>query len=412
MPETPEIKNLVEDINKAIAEVKTLQTDKKADENRFEKVTQDLAAMGEKMQKMQDDKKAADELIEKMQAAMARTPGGDKAKNEELIAKHGQMFDRFLRDGTFPEGVKLTEGGLEIRALSTESDPDGGFLVRPEFANFIISRIFETSPLRQVANVMTGSAKSLSFLIDDDEVEANRTGEDGASSNTGTPDTGEREIFAHKYDAEPQSTVEMLEDAALNVEQWLQGKAGDKISRLENADFVNGTTKVRGFLTYPKWAVAETYERGKIEQIALGDANNLTGDGLIDLQNSLIEAYQPSAVFLMKRSSYGKALKLKAATSGDYLFSPTFLRDGQGNLELLGKPVRFMNDMPAVGAGALAVAYGDFKRGYTIYDRRGLIVIRDIYTNKGRVKFYVSKRTGGDVTCFDSIKLGKVATSV
>ena len=78
-------------------------------------------------------------------------------------------------------------------------------------------------------------------------------------------------------------------------------------------------------------------------------------------------------------------------------------------MQLLGKPVIFMDDMPAVAANALSVVYADFSVAYTIADRVGIQVLRDPYTNKGFVTYYTTQRVGGDVTNFDGIAIGKVA---
>jgi len=73
----------------------------------------------------------------------------------------------------------------------------------------------------------------------------------------------------------------------------------------------------------------------------------------------------------------------------------------------LGKPVVFMDDMAAVAANSLSVAYGDFRQGYTIVDRLGLRIVRDNITQPGFVKFQVFRRVGGAVTSFDSFKILK-----
>ena len=72
---------------------------------------------------------------------------------------------------------------------------------------------------------------------------------------------------------------------------------------------------------------------------------------------------------------------------------------------LLGYPVTEAEDMPGVGSGANAIAFGDFKRFYLIVDRAGLRVLRDPYSAKPYVLFYTTKRVGGGVQNFDAIKL-------
>ena len=71
----------------------------------------------------------------------------------------------------------------------------------------------------------------------------------------------------------------------------------------------------------------------------------------------------------------------------------------------------FAEDMPALAANSLSLAFGDFQDGYTIVDRLGIRMLRDPYTDKPNVKFYTTKRVGGDVVNFDAIKLMKFATT-
>jgi len=58
-----------------------------------------------------------------------------------------------------------------------------------------------------------------------------------------------------------------------------------------------------------------------------------------------------------------------------------------------------------------SVALADWKKGYTIVDRKGIRIIRDGLTQKPYVMFYITKRVGGSVVDFNAIKLLKVATS-
>ena len=62
-------------------------------------------------------------------------------------------------------------------------------------------------------------------------------------------------------------------------------------------------------------------------------------------------------------------------------------------------------------AGANAIAFGDFRAGYTIAERPDLRVLRDPFSAKPHVLFYATKRVGGDVSDFAAIKLLKFAVS-
>jgi HK97 family phage major capsid protein len=398
MSDLVEIKGLVEKVNETLvplrAEVDALKSRDVIDQAKLDKMAADVTA---KMQALNDAQAKELAAIKAAQVGALTKPGGDSVETKGKL-------DEFLRK----EGVK---GQMEIRAMSTDSNPDGGYLVLPEMSNTVVSRIFETSPLRLVANVEITGSKSRTFLIDDDEGTAEWAGEKAAATED-TPDVGELEIVAHNVRAKMNATADMLADAYVDLAGWLVNKGADKIARTENTAFFtgNGVSKPRGLLTYSAWASAGTYERDKIEQVASGGASSITADGLIGAQASLKEGYQARATWLMKRASYGDVLKLKG--SDQFYFGPMLLKDGQAQITLLGKPVIFCDDMQANGTGNnLAIAYGDFARGYTILDRVGLQVLRDPYTAHPYTIFHLTRRTGGAVTNFDAIKLVKIAAS-
>ncbi len=76
---------------------------------------------------------------------------------------------------------------------------------------------------------------------------------------------------------------------------------------------------------------------------------------------------------------------------------------------LIGLPVYEVADMPIPDKNSLSIALADFKAAYKIVDRMGVRILRDPYTFKPFVKFYTTKRVGGDVTNFEAIKLLKLA---
>lgn len=360
-----------------------------------------------KFQKMADAVTAQMADLQAKQAKLEAAASRMEAPGEAKDAGKKEL-DGYLRGGTAPDGVKVTSEGLEIRAMRTDSQPDGGFLVRPALANFVIDRIFETSPVRRLANVITMGTKSIDVLIDDNEAGARWVAEGPSGGETATPQLGQKSIVAHKMEADPKLTTEQIEDSYLDVEGWLGQKVVDRFTRLENTAFVtgDGVGKPRGFTTYPAWTVAGTYERDKIEQINSGAATSVAIAGMIATQNALKEPYQAGASWAMKRTTFGAVLQLKS--TDNYHFLGLTVAPGNQNVEMriLQKPVTFMDDMAATGSGgAILAAYADWRRFYTVADRVGIQVLRDPFTNKGFITLYTYKRTGGDVTSFDAGKL-------
>lgn len=356
----------------------------------------------EKDDKLQGRINALEAELKRVETTHARTPNGTEegTKSDPYHA----AFLKFVRkgDNALTPEERTT---LEQKALSVNSDPDGGYFVSPAMSARVSTVLFETSPVRQVSTVETISTDSLEGFYDGDEASASWVSEEGTRSETDTPEIGKWYIPTHEIYAEPRATQKVLDDAARDLEAWLSSKVADKFARTENAAFVNGTGvgRPRGFLTYGAGTT-----RGTIEQIVTGAAANFTADGIIDLVYSLKSGYRQGAVHVMNRASVSEVRKLKGSDN-NYLWQPG-LAGGQPST-LLSYPIVEMEDMPDVGANALAAAFGNFRIAYTIVDRQGVRVLRDPYTAKPYVKLYTTKRVGGDVINFEALKIAKCATS-
>lgn len=304
-------------------------------------------------------------------------------------------------------------GAEEVKALSAGSDPDGGYAVTPDMSGRIAQLVRETSPMRQVANVVVIGTDALEGINDLNEATSGWVGETETRSETTAPKIGEYRIPVHEQYAEPRATQKLLDDALFNVEDWLAGKIAERLSRMENEAFVtgDGIRKPRGFLTHAAGTPsASTFN--VIEQVVSGGAGDFAatdpGDALISLVYALKAGYRENAVFMMKRSTLAEVRKLKDGND-NYLWQPDFQQKQGGTL--LGFNVVEAEDMPTIAANSLSIAFGDFNAGYQIVDRQGIRVLRDSFTAKPYVKFYTTKRVGGDVVNFEAIKLMKFAAS-
>jgi HK97 family phage major capsid protein len=117
----------------------------------------------------------------------------------------------------------------------------------------------------------------------------------------------------------------------------------------------------------------------------------------------------PGVGWMMSSTVASKIRKLKSlGDTSNYLWQES-AQAGQPAM-LLGYPVAIDEGRPNVGANSLPIAFGNWRRGYRIVDRLGTRILRDPYTNKPKVNFYLTKRVAGAVADFKAIKFLKCAT--
>ena len=316
-----------------------------------------------------------------------------------LSDEYKSAFRNYLRKGM--------EGGLEAlqtKALSLGSPADGGYFVTEELSSRVNTRIYDSSPMRALATVQVISTDSLDVIDDAGEASAAWTTETGNISETNTPQINKHTIPVFEMYAQPKATQKLLDDASIDVEAWVAEKVADKFARMEATAFINGngTSQPKGILQY---AAGTSF--GQIQQVNSGVSATVTADSLIALFYSLQEQYTRGATFLMNRTTLQSVRLLKESTTNQYIWQPGLTAGTPDTL--LGIPVAQAADMPIAASGSLSVALADFKQAYLIVDRIGLRTLRDPFTEKPFVKFYTTRRVGGEVVNSDAIKLLKLS---
>ncbi len=316
--------------------------------------------------------------------------------------EHKAAFEAYMRSGR-----EQTLRPLEAKALSAGSDPDGGYLVPDETEAGIMRRLAEVSPIRAIAGnrqVSSGSYKK-PFAITGPQ--SGWVAETAARPETTSPQLAELNFPAMELYAMPAATATLLDDAAVDMDQWIAEEVETAFAEQEGSAFVtgDGVNKPAGFLSAPR--VAETgWAWGSLGTLTTAEAGGFPAiapaDTLIDLIYSLKSGYRQNARFVMNRKTQGAVRKLKDA-DGNYLWQPPA---GAGtSATLMNFPVTEAEDMPDIAIDAPAIAFGDFRRGYLVVDRMGVRLLRDPYSAKPYVLFYTTKRVGGGVQDFDAIKL-------
>ena len=339
----------------------------------------------------------------------ARRPalaGAAADARDPAVAEHKAAFDLYVRAGE-AAGLKR----LEAKALSAGSGPDGGYLVPDTIEREVLRRLAAISPIRAIASVRTISGGLYKRAFSTTGVSAGWIGETAARPQTNAATLAELSFPAMELYAQPAATQTLLDDAVVDVEQWIASEVETAFAEQEGAAFVNGdgVNKPKGFLA------SDTVDNGawvwgKLGFVPTGNAGAFPAvspsDKLVDLVYALKAGYRQNASFVMNRKTQAAIRKFKDA-DGNYLWQPPA---GAGQpATLMSFPVIEAEDMPDIAANSLSIAFGDFRRGYLVVDRAGVRVLRDPYSAKPYVLFYTTKRVGGGVQDYDAIKLLKFA---
>ena len=384
----------------------------------FASMISQLNAGFEAFKKRQDDRitdleSALDEISAAVAAARVGPAGAPPHRRDpEQVA----ALSTYLRRGD-DTAIKA--------AMTGGSDPDGGYAVPPFLSDEVTMTLKSTTAMRRVARIETiDSGGSFEEIVDTSEPAADWVGERDTRPETAQGQMNVMDVPTHEMYASPKATQALIDDSRIDIAGWLAQRIADKFTRLENTAFVtgDGVKRPRGFLAYTTEATADaTRAWGRLEHVVTGDAVGFAAsnpsDVFFDLQAALKDEYlapvDPAdpfsgAVWMMNRRTKSVVRKFKDGQN-NYLWAAGNIAAGQPET-LMGYPIVTGDDLPDLGANALPVAFGNFRRGYLIVDRVGVRVLRDPYTDRPYIVFYTTKRVGGAVQNFEAIKLLKVST--
>ena len=301
-----------------------------------------------------------------------------------------------------------------MKALSAGSDPDGGYVVptgdradhRPRPGQgFAHPRARHRAPdrLQHLRKPITTAEAASGWVAETD-----------ARAQTATPTLSAIDFPAMELYAMPAATQTLLDDAQVNIEQWLADEVQIVFAEQEGTAFVtgDGSGKPKGFLSYTTVADA-SWAWDKIGYIASGADGAFPAsdpaDVLLDLAYAPRQAYRANGSWVMNRKTGSRrsasSRTRPATTSG----SRALPRASPRRCSAIRSPrPRTCRTSPP---NSYSIAFGDFARGYLVVDRVGIRVLRDPYSAKPYVLFYTTKRVGGGVQNFEAIKLMKFAAS-
>ncbi|MEN9807211.1 MAG: hypothetical protein RL756_1731 [Pseudomonadota bacterium] len=424
MSDMLELKNLLEEQGRAWEEFKRTN-DARIDAIEKSKATGDFEAKLATIDAALDAaQKRADEAVKIAQRPNFGAGPHDPVEMEAKaftglpVRRSGPMdTDAYVAYKQAFNGYLRARGNLDLmsdvhrKSMQAGIDIDGGYLLPPPAQAAILQKVREMSAMREICGSIAISTNAIEGVVDRGDAAAAWVGEVASRPATDTPNLSRDRIETFEIYSNPQLSQQLVEDASVDVEGWMIDRVATAFAEAEDTAFVGGAgvASPRGLTTYTTATTADaTRTWGQLQHVitgASGAFHTTKADPLVDAVAALKTGYLANARWLMARATLAAVRKLKEATSDRYLWEPS-LQAGVPST-LLGYPVTLDENMPAIAASSLSIAFGDFQRGYLIVDRVGTSVLRDPYSNKPYIGLYVRRRVGGAVRDFDAIKLIK-----
>lgn len=339
----------------------------------------------------------------------------NKLGEEKLaILKSGAYKDalnQYLRN-SWKNGYALKPDALKV--LQEGIDASGGAWVIPDFRSELVKKEKTMAAIRPNARAFTTGSNMVSFpkvvyTADDKYTSGVRfawTAEAPPSDipEATNPVAGTTDIPIHTAMAAIVVTRSQLEDNQFDLLGFTSELLSEAFILGEEDVFPtgDGVGKPQGFLNHPNAAVAHSSGgmlvlSGAAGAVAWGNATT----GIIGTEAALPPQYEGNAKWLAAKATYAAIRSLNVGTANQPIWSAGDAYPNAANdytPRLLGYPTLRSQFMPAVGASATPLVFGDLQ-GYWIADRVGITieVLREIKALRDMVVIFARKRLGAQL---------------
>jgi HK97 family phage major capsid protein len=299
---TLEIKSAPDDVAAAFDEfARAFEAFRDTNDTRLAEIETRLGAdvvTEEKLQRIDAAVDDAKRRLDRLTLERARPPlGGAAEPKDPLLAEHKGAFRTYMRTGE-ASGLKR----LEEKALSAGSGPDGGYLVPETVEREVLRRLSVLSPIRSIASTRVISGGLYKRAFSTAGPASGWVGETAPRPQTASPTLAELSFPAMELYAMPAATQTLLDDAVVDIDQWIADEVETAFAEQEGAAFVHGDgiNKPKGFLAGEVVDEA-AWAWGKLGAIATGTngfpATN-PGDVFVTLIYTLKAGYRQNGVFV------------------------------------------------------------------------------------------------------------------
>ena len=193
----------------------------------------------EELNKINNSLNEQKQKLEQIQISNSRPTFENKGVDFQENLEHKKALNNYLK-----KGVDAPLANLETKAdLTTATDSSsayGGYLLTPNMQRIITGELNENCFMRKICSVQTISSSALE-VIDDTSFATSWISETGTVSDSNSSVLSKITIKAHELVAQPKVSQKLLDDASINIEEWLAYRLAEQFAQKEEEAFLKGT---------------------------------------------------------------------------------------------------------------------------------------------------------------------------
>lgn len=241
--------------------------------------------------------------------------------------------------------VNYIRGVVEERADVNLTVGDNGAVIPSSIANKIIQKVYDISPIYQLATRYNiGGTLSIPYYDESDGTIEMAYADEFVDLESTSGKFKSIQLKGFLAGALSKVSKSLINNSQFDVVNFVISKMAESIAKWIENELLNGTTdKITGLSTVT-------------QKVTSAAATAITSDELIDLQEEVPDAFQGSSIWIMNKSTRKAIRKLKDA-DGNYLLNRDI--SAKWGYTLLGKDVYTSDNMAGMEAGKTAIFYGD-----------------------------------------------------
>lgn len=295
---------------------------------------------------------------------------GDTRSSDEQFA---EAFVSYLRHGqqdmSSEERSLLRDqfvSGGELRAQGVSTGGAGGYTVPEEFQRRLTESMLFYGAMLDVANVITTTTgATLPWPGNDDTANKGALLAENTQATEQDITFTETQLDAYMYTSKlVRVSIQLLQDSAFNLDEWLPRKLGERIGRIVNEHLTVGDGSSKPLGIVPGGTVAVT----------AASTTAITYGELIDLEHAVDPAYRNERAVYMFADTALAGLRKILDGDGRPLWQPSVAAGAADTFN--GRRFVINQDMADPAAAAKSVVFGDLYAGYVARRVQGSTVLR------------------------------------